>query len=253
MQGEAVVVVSLTVLATVLPVVTSAAIFAAGGIAAVLLVTVAIVRQMIAASSIGVLLVAFFLLGLTGLGPKRVLFGLAFFVYAVVISRLPWLRDAARWRSAGLCDLRQVGVGAAFGLLSGLALWAWYERRPGELADAVDIAQGWSVWVLVPAGVILAVINAVLDEAVYRGVVQDSLERVLRPGSTALALQAAAFATLHFPTGVLQGFAGIGLAFVYGLVLGLLRRRSGGLAVPVIAHTITDLAIAGVILARVVA
>ena len=95
-------------------------------------------------------------------------------------------------------------------------------------------------------------IAAVVEEAVYRGVVQDSLERVLRPGATTLVLQAAVYATLHFPTGILRGYAGVGLAFSYGLVLGHLRRRSAGLAVPVIAHTVTDLVIVGVVVAQFV-
>ena len=103
-----------------------------------------------------------------------------------------------------------------------------------------------------PAGILFAIVNALLEEAVHRGVVQGSLERVLQPGVTTLTLQAAAFATLHFLTGIPRGFAGIGLAFAYGLVMGMLRRRSGGLAIPVVAHTITDLAIVGIALARVV-
>ena len=82
------------------------------------------------------------------------------------------------------------------------------------------------------------------------GIVQDSLERVLRPGAAALVLQASVYASLHFPSGILQGFAGAGLALFYGLVLGLLRRRSGGLGAPVIAHTVTDLVIVGIVLAQ---
>ena len=226
---------------------------AAGGIAAILLTTIATVRKMPAASSIGILVVAFLLLGLTGLRPKRLLFGLAFVVYVVVASRSPWLREVAPWRRAGSCNLREGAVGAAFGLVSGLVLWVWYERRPEQLADVVDMTRDWSIWTLVSVGVLAAVIAAVFEEGVYRGVVQDSLESVLRPGATTLALQAAVFATLHFPSGILQGFAGVGLAFFYGLVLGHLRRRSEGLAVPVIAHTVTDLVIVGVVVSRFVA
>ena len=125
MRGEAVVVVSLTGLATVLPFARSAGMLAAGGIAAILLTTVATVRKMAAASSIGVLLVAFLLLGLTGLRPKRLLFGLAFVAYVVAASRLPWLGEVAPWRRAWSCNLRQGTVGAGFGLVSGLVLWVW--------------------------------------------------------------------------------------------------------------------------------
>ena len=35
----------------------------------------------------------------------------------------------------------------------------------------------------------------------------------------------------------------MGLTFVYGLVLGLLRRRAGGLMVPFITHVLTDIVI----------
>ena len=253
LRSEAVLVVSLTLLATVLPFATPVGPLAVGGIAAVLLTAVAVVRRMAAASSIGVLLVSVLLLGLAGLAPQQVLFGLAFVVYGVVITRLPWLRKAARWWRPGSPNLRQGVEGVALGLVAGLALWVWYGGRPDELADLVDMLPDWSMWALVPAGILFAVLNSVLEEAVYRGVLQDALDRVLRSGAAILTLQAAAFATLHFLTGIPRGFAGIGLAFLYGLLLGVLRRRSGGLAVPVIAHTITDLAIVGIVLARVVA
>lgn len=60
-------------------------------------------------------------------------------------------------------------------------------------------------------------------------------------------MQAVAFATLHFLTGIPRGAGGIALAFVYGLLLGILRRRSGGMVVPVVAHTVTDLAIVWIV------
>lgn len=38
-----------------------------------------------------------------------------------------------------------------------------------ELADMVDVLPDWPMWALVPAGVLFAVLNSVLEEAVYRG------------------------------------------------------------------------------------
>lgn len=250
MREEATVVVSLTGLATVLPFVTSTGVLVAAGVAAMLLTTIAMVRRMAAAGSIGVLLASFLLLEFIGIGPKRVVFGLSFVLYLAVRSRLPWLGEIGPWRLGGSLSLRQAAAGASLGLLSGLALWAWYQDQPERLADLLQFVEGWSVWTLASAGVLLAMINAVLEEGVYRGVVQGSLERVLQPTATALVLQAAAYATLHFHTGILQGFGGVGLAFTYGLVLGLLRRRSNGLAVPLIAHTVTDLVIVGIVLTQ---
>ena len=252
-RNEAAVVVSLVVLATVLPFATSVGILAGGGMVTILLTAIALRRRMVAASSTGVLFVAVLLLGLIGLGPQQLLFGVAFVAYWVVTSRLAWLREAASWRSAGSYGPLQAAAGVALGLVSGLALRVWYEGRQAELADLVAMVPDWPLAALVIAGVIFAVVNAVLEEAVYRGVLQDSLERVLGSGFATLTLQAVAFATLHFLTGIPSGAAGIALAFVYGLLLGVLRRRSGGMAVPVIAHAITDLAIVGIVLARVAA
>lgn len=165
-REEAAAVVSLTLLAAVLPMATSVGILMAGGIAAILMTTVAVVRRMVAASSIGVLLVTVLVLGLVGLRPQQILFAAAFIVYGLVTSRLPRLREAARWRRAGSYDLRQATTGMALGLLSGLALWMWYEGRPDELADIVDMVPDWSIWAVVPAGVLFAVLNASLEEAV---------------------------------------------------------------------------------------
>ncbi|WP_420444685.1 CPBP family intramembrane glutamic endopeptidase [Candidatus Poriferisodalis sp.] len=134
-----------------------------------------------------------------------------------------------------------------------MALWAWYERRPEQLAEVVEYVRDWPIWAFVSAGILTAVVAAVLEETVYRGVVQDSLERVLGSDFVPLVMQAAIFAALHFPSGILQGLTGVVLVFPYGLLLGVLRRRSGGLAVPIIAHFSTDLVIVGIVLSRIVA
>ena len=245
---------SLTVLATVLPFTTLAimplaVMLGAGAIAAILVTSIAMARRMVAASSIGVLLVTVLLLEAIGVGSRRVQFGLAFIVYGVVIWRVSWLRKGVTWCRAGLWDTRLAAVAVAFGLVSASTLWVLHQAWPGELDDVTVLVPAWPMSVIGPAAVLAAVMNAALEEAVYRGVLQDSLERVLRPGVTALTLQAAAFAAVHSLVGVPWGLAGPGL-FAYGIVMGILRRRSGGLAIPTLAHAITDLAIVGVVLAR---
>jgi membrane protease YdiL (CAAX protease family) len=44
---------------------------------------------------------------------------------------------------------------------------------------------------------------------------------------------------------------GVGLTFVYGWLLGELRRRAGGLLVPFITHLLTDLVIIMIVLVLV--
>lgn len=252
MRSEATVVISLTVLAAVMPLVTVDGILLAGSVAAIALTVISLRRRMLAASSMGVLFVTVLLLGLAGAGPQQVVFAVALVVFGLVIFRVPWLRPAHRWFVSGTLGFRVATLGAAFGLVAGLVVWAWYAPRRAELADLVEMVPDWPLSILIPAGVGFAVINALLEEAVYRGVVQEALEKVAGLGAISLVLQAAAFATLHFQAGFPRGVPGIGLAFLYGLVLGVLRRRSGGLAVPVVTHLVTDLVIVWILISQVV-
>src|SRR5262245_25111137 len=41
---------------------------------------------------------------------------------------------------------------------------------------------------------------------------------------------------------------GVGLACIFGLFMGVIRRRAGGMFAPWIAHTFTDVVIAGIVL-----
>ena len=201
------------------------------------------------ASSLGLLFVACLVLGLAGLGPQQLVFALAFVVYALVVPRVPWLRRAGRWLAVGRVDGWLMALGIAFAGVSGVVLMAWYALAQPNLDDLVrTFIPAWSLWLLVPAAILFSVVNAALEEAVYRGVVLHALESALGVGVVALVLQASAFAALHFQAGFPRGLVGAGLTFVYGLALGMLRRRAGGLMVPLLTHVLTDLVIVSIVL-----
>jgi uncharacterized protein len=101
--------------------------------------------------------------------------------------------------------------------------------------------------VLVVGGLLFVVANAALEELIYRGVFQDGLERLMGPGA-AIAIQAASFGILH-AHGVPRGPAGAVLAGVWAVMLGMLRRRAGGLLAPFLAHAVADATIAVIIFA----
>ena len=167
-RSEAAVVVSLTVLATVLPFTTFASMplavmLGAGAVAAILLTAIAVTRRMAAASSIGLLLVTMLLLEAIGVGSRRVQFGLAFIVYGVVIWRVSWLRKGVTWHRAGSWDIRLAAVAVAFGLVTASTLWVLHQEWPGELDDVIVLVPAWPMSVLLPAAVVVAVMNAVLE------------------------------------------------------------------------------------------
>lgn len=223
---------------------------AAAGLAAIVLTAIAWRRRAPASSSLGLLFVLCLVLGLAGLGPQQVVFALAFASYAVVVSRVPWLREGIRWLAPGSVHGRILALGVAFAGVSGAAVLGWYALARPDLADlARTFIPDWGLWRLVPAAILFSIVNAALEEAAYRGVVLDALDNALGAGVAALVLQAIAFAALHFQAGVPRGLVGVGLAFVYGVVLGALRRRAGGLMAPFITHVLTDLVIVTIVLA----
>jgi uncharacterized protein len=89
--------------------------------------------------------------------------------------------------------------------------------------------------------------NAAVEEGAYRGVILHALDRSLGPGFAALLLQAIAFGAIHI-RGFPRGLLGVGLACIYGLLMGVIRRRAGGMFAPWLAHVFTDIVIAGIVL-----
>ncbi len=58
-----------------------------------------------------------------------------------------------------------------------------------------------------------------------------------------MLVQAAAFGLLHLKSASRSGAVGVGLAAIYAVMLGVLRRRAGGLLAPHAAHVAADLTI----------
>jgi membrane protease YdiL (CAAX protease family) len=247
-SGEAAIVLALTTLLAVVPVMPPAGALA-GEVAGLTLTVLAWHRRAPAATSLGLLFTACVMLGIVGLGPQQVVFTMAFAIYALVIRRRPWLHGAAAWLRRGSLDWNVAALGAGVVAISAVALLSWYRITKPDLADLVrTFVPNWSLWLLVPGAVLLSLVNAATEEAAYRGVVLEALDTALGPGLVAVLLQAVVFGALHFRGGFPRGAVGVGLAFVYGLALGALRRKADGLLAPCIVHVMTDLVIFSIVL-----
>ncbi|MEZ0228079.1 MAG: CPBP family intramembrane glutamic endopeptidase, partial [Planctomycetota bacterium] len=110
-----------------------------------------------------------------------------------------------------------------------------------------QLPPGTGAEVLV-VGLVVALVNALSEEIAYRGVLQHALESELGVNALTLTLQAFAFAAPHYAHGYPRGVAGVALCTVYGALLGLVRRRSQGLLLTVIAHIAADITIFAIVL-----
>ena len=126
---------------------------------------------------------------------------------------------------------------AAFGLAVGLGLVAIAVAGPA-LGGVVTVpGVGRPAAPFVPWAIVTLVV-ASMEEAVLRGALIDRLERVAGI-APAILLTTFAFALMHVP---LYGWNVVPLDLAVGLVLAGLRISTRGLAAPIAAHAVADLA-----------
>jgi len=177
-----------------------------------------------------------------------VVLGLGLLCYAGIVRGVPWLRGTATWVRWGAFDVTVRLLCAAAWLLAAGALLSWYLLLQPNVADIVKaFVPDLPLGVLIIGGVLFSMFNAAVEEGAYRGVILHALDRSLGSGGAALLLQAVAFGAIHIG-GFPRGWIGVGLACIYGLFMGVIRRRAGGMFAPWIAHVFTDVVIAAILI-----
>jgi membrane protease YdiL (CAAX protease family) len=142
---------------------------------------------------------------------------------------------AMRRGRLGRAEWAAIGLVA---LIAAAALVGWVALLQPDLSRQRAMLPEWPLIGLVAAGMTFSIVNAILEEFIWRGVLLDWL-RTFMPGAAAVLVQAASFGAAHF-MGFPSGFAGAALAAVYGVMLGALALRAGGLLAAIIAHIAAD-------------
>jgi membrane protease YdiL (CAAX protease family) len=193
-----------------------------------------------------------FYVPLGGLGAGHLLAALALSAAILLPSRTG--RDLLRWFRRGHIDKLSALLIALTIVVAAVALVLWAENTSdlgGGLAMARSLRQVPTALVLGVVVPLFALINAFAEEAVYRGVYQEALARVIPFPWLVVPLQAAPFAALHFAAGFPNGVLGYVMVLVWGTMLGYLRWRTRGMLAPWIVHVGADLVIALYLWSRV--
>lgn len=133
------------------------------------------------------------------------------------------------------------------GGITPLALGGWVMLLRPDLSDVVrDYVPDVPLVALLLGAAAFALVNAILEELIWRGVIQGELETLFGPVLT-ISVQAASFGLQH-AHGVPSGAVGVALAGAWAVMLGLLRRHARGLRAPVVAHVVADASIAVIVL-----
>jgi membrane protease YdiL (CAAX protease family) len=172
----------------------------------------------------------------------------------LIVRPIPWARMSERLLPRGRLDGTSLVLLTITALVSAGALvaWATWTNNLGAGLRMMESAARLPRVLLVAVGIpAFAVLNAITEEVAYRGVLQRGLTATVSSVPLILVSQALAFAALHFQSGFPNGVVGYLMVAVYGVALGYLRHRTGGLAAPLLAHVLADLVIAYVLLAQV--
>jgi hypothetical protein len=169
-------------------------------------------------------------------------------IYLVCAKRVAVFGGLPPWFERGRLDGSiWLLIGASI-LISSTALVLWFVLFKPDYGDVLrTIFPKLPVYLLFAGIIMFAMLNAALEEFMYRGLVMGSLDATLGAGTGSVLLQAAVFGLVHIG-GFPRGAVGVVLATIYGLMMGAVRRRSAGMLAPWIAHVCTDVAIGSILL-----
>ena len=166
--------------------------------------------------------------------------------YAVVVCALPALRRTAPPIAVGRVGGAPLAFAAILSLTTTAALLgfhAWVGPEANDLAARLPVAAFGN---LLLAGLCFSVVNAALEEVVFRGLLWGAVSDEWN-STVALTATAVLFGLGHWH-GYPHGPLGAILAGAYGLALGTLRWWTGGLALAVACHVCADATIFGLLL-----
>jgi membrane protease YdiL (CAAX protease family) len=192
---------------------------------------------------------------LSGLAPRLPVIGAVWplnvvtplVAYAVLAGAASPLRQTSRWLRLGRVDRTTWLAIAAFATASAIALVVWRFASHTDLTRFRAFVPGFVL--ALPKGVLVvglpigiglyAMLNAAVEEVIWRGVAMQALESAVGRGTLACALQAIAFGVWHY-RGFPSGIVGSALAGIFALMMGILRMRGRGMLAPWIAHVLAD-------------
>ncbi|QEC51537.1 CPBP family intramembrane glutamic endopeptidase [Anseongella ginsenosidimutans] len=155
-----------------------------------------------------------------------------FLSYLLIVLLIPPLRKTLSWFRWGGCSRKAMIAGLLILAFSLPALLMWAMHSENVIEYYVYLFHPEILYIeLVIFALLFAVINAVTQEVIFRGVFQDALEAAFGKGAYAILVQALIFGLIHLQ-GIPSGLAGVLMAFSYGCALGILRKVAGGCCYP---------------------
>lgn len=161
--------------------------------------------------------------------------------FAVLLA--PELRGSVGWLRPGKLDASVWALVVVTIVVPVIALILWVHFLSPDLERYAAMVPNLPLWEIALYAVANAAFNALLEETIWRGVMLEALDSGLGAGICALVIQAVSFAAAHYRYGFPNGIVGSAMVFVFGMMLGVIRRKSKGILGCWLAHSVVDASI----------
>jgi membrane protease YdiL (CAAX protease family) len=175
--------------------------------------------------------------------PLYLLFPLV--VYAGIVLAVPTLRGTAPRLSIGRAGGPAIAFAVALCIATSGVLIVFHVLAQPDVSNfAIRLPLSGPV-ALILVGAVFSVVNAVLEELIFRGILWEVVAAEWNPRA-ALVVTALLFGVFHLH-GYPPGLFGVVLASLFGVALGLLRWWTGGLGLAIACHILADATIFGLL------
>jgi membrane protease YdiL (CAAX protease family) len=168
-------------------------------------------------------------------------------LYGGAVWAIPPLRHSIGWVRRGTIDRNVTLLIMATVLVSSLSLVGWVLWIKPDINAYLAMVPVLPLWVYPFEGLGFALVNAAMEEIVFRGIFMEAVDSALGAGYGSLCIQAVPFAALHYLAGFPNGLSGLVMTFAYGVMLGAIRRMSRGMLAPLATHMAADMTIFSIV------
>jgi membrane protease YdiL (CAAX protease family) len=164
-------------------------------------------------------------------------------LYFFAVMLIPQLRGSVGWLRTGKFDAAIWMLVAVTVVVPIIALMLWVHYFSPDLGRYANMVPHFPLWMIALYAIANAAFNAALEETIWRGVMLEALDSAFAPGIWPLLIQSVSFAAAHYRHGFPNGIIGSAMVVVFGMMLGVIRRKSKGVLAGWLAHTAVDAAI----------
>ncbi len=169
-------------------------------------------------------------------------------VYLSVIYLSDKTKKETSWLKFGTVKKTTIYLMIPTILVSSAALILWVFLLKPDLTDLKKMVPANSIPVIVIVGLLFSVFNSIWEEIILKGILWNGMEKIVSSILIINLFQAVLFGVMHL-NGFPRGIIGAVLAGIYGLLIGFIRKNSGGLLAPIVTHFFADATIFGILVA----